>query len=521
MKQQVDTLVAIPSKRLFLSIIADYDLNSSICELVDNAFDVWTRSKRKNPIRIHVELDDDARIIRVIDNAGGVRPDELKYIVAPGESGSDPTDETIGIFGVGTKRAVVALAKQVRVTTRFEEGTTYQIEFDDKWLEDEDWSLPLFETSPIDAQTTIVELQNLRVSIGPDQQDMLRSHLAATYAKFLALTDVDLRLNGVPIEPRLFEKWSFPPDYEPRHYFGTITTPKNRTVKIDVLAGLSNQSSPISGGYGVYMYCNDRLVAPAIKSYEVGFTRGQAGLPHPKVALTKVIVSLHGDAEEMPWNSSKSDISSKHHTFMAIQDWLIKVVTDYAAVSRAWQSEWPEKVFRYKEGTIHETPIADFINARKSFLPDPPKSRPRLPERVARQNADVAQSSPWTIGLYEGVVAAKEIAKQPLKQANWLSFNLLDLTLTSAFKEHLVHQENMDEDDLRHLLVSNDRSMSLLKSHIDLDDQLWHRVDLFRVRRDQLFYGKATPTISASELAAATELVRKVLAHLFEIEVEA
>lgn len=49
MKQQVDTLVAIPSKRLFLSIIADYDLNSSICELVDNAFDVWTRSKRKIP----------------------------------------------------------------------------------------------------------------------------------------------------------------------------------------------------------------------------------------------------------------------------------------------------------------------------------------------------------------------------------------------------------------------------------------------------------------------------------------
>lgn len=189
--------------------------------------------------------------------------------------------------------------------------------------------------------------------------------------------------------------------------------------------------------------------------------------------------------------------------------------------SRGRGSQVARKVFRYKEGTIHETPIADFINARKSFLPDPPKSRPRLPERVARQNADVAQSSPWTIGLYEGVVAAKEIAKQPLKQANWLSFNLLDLTLTSAFKEHLVHQENMDEDDLRHLLVSNDRSMSLLKSHIDLDDQLWHRVDLFRVRRDQLFYGKATPTISASELAAATELVRKVLAHLFEIEVEA
>ncbi|TCA23614.1 hypothetical protein E0H70_28185 [Rhizobium leguminosarum bv. viciae] len=521
MKQQVDTLVAIPSKRLFLSIIADYDLNRSICELVDNAFDVWTRSERKNSIKIDVELDDDARIIKVIDNAGGVKPYELKYIVAPGESGSDPTDETIGIFGVGTKRAVVALAKQVRVTTRFEEGVTNQIEFDDQWLEDENWSLPLYETSAIDPHTTIVELQNLRVSIGPDQQRMLRGHLAATYAKFLALDEVDLRLNGDPIEPRLFDKWSYPPGFEPRHYHGSITSPKKRTVKIDVVAGLSNQSSPTSGEYGVYMYCNDRLVAPAIKTYEVGFTKGQAGLPHPKVALTKVIVSLHGDAEEMPWNSSKSDISSKHHTFMAIQDWLIKVLSEYAAASRAWQSDWPDKVFRHKVGTIVEVPIDDFINAKKSFLPAPPKSRPRLPERVARQNVAVAISSPWTIGLYEGVVAAKEIARQPLKQSNWLSFNLLDLTLTSGFKEYLVHVKDVEQDQLRDLLSLSDRSIALLKSHIDLDDQLWRRVELFRIRRDHLFFGKATPTIPAAELSAATDLVRQVLGALFEIEVEA
>ena len=37
MKKEVDTIDAVPSKRLFLSIIADYDLNRSICELIDNA----------------------------------------------------------------------------------------------------------------------------------------------------------------------------------------------------------------------------------------------------------------------------------------------------------------------------------------------------------------------------------------------------------------------------------------------------------------------------------------------------
>jgi hypothetical protein len=31
----------------------------------------------------------------------------------------------------------------------------------------------------------------------------------------------------------------------------------------------------------VYFYCNDRLVARALKSFDVGFMKGYAGLPHP------------------------------------------------------------------------------------------------------------------------------------------------------------------------------------------------------------------------------------------------
>jgi len=43
MKKQVGTIGATPSKRLFLSIIADYDLSRSICELVNNGLGVWVR----------------------------------------------------------------------------------------------------------------------------------------------------------------------------------------------------------------------------------------------------------------------------------------------------------------------------------------------------------------------------------------------------------------------------------------------------------------------------------------------
>src|SRR5277367_2886574 len=103
MKKQVDTLNAIPSKRLFLSIIADYDLNRSICELVDNALDVWVRGGKTKNIAVTVILDKRQQTIKVEDDAGGLAKSELRYVVGPGQTGTSPTDETIGIFGVGTK----------------------------------------------------------------------------------------------------------------------------------------------------------------------------------------------------------------------------------------------------------------------------------------------------------------------------------------------------------------------------------------------------------------------------------
>src|SRR5258708_3218086 len=110
MKKEIDKVDGTPSKRLFLSIIADYDLNRSICELGDNGLDVWVRGGRASTITISITLDKGQQTITVEDDAGGFKKSELRYLVAPGETGSIPTDETIGIFGVGTKRAVVALA---------------------------------------------------------------------------------------------------------------------------------------------------------------------------------------------------------------------------------------------------------------------------------------------------------------------------------------------------------------------------------------------------------------------------
>jgi sensor histidine kinase regulating citrate/malate metabolism len=124
MKKEVDMVNAVPSKRLFLSIIADYNLNRSICELVDNAIDIWIKSEEKKSIEIKVDLDLNQQTIFISDNSGGVKKSDLHLIVGPGQTSNLSADETIGIFGVGTKRAVVALAQDIKITTRYKRNKT-------------------------------------------------------------------------------------------------------------------------------------------------------------------------------------------------------------------------------------------------------------------------------------------------------------------------------------------------------------------------------------------------------------
>lgn len=289
MKKEVDRVNAVPSKRLFLSIIADYDLNRSICELIDNALDIWVKNGKNKPLKIQINLDKDQQTIYISDNAGGVKKEDIRVIVGPGQTTNLATDEVIGIFGVGTKRAVVALAQDIKISTRHGKNKTYRVEFDDSWLQNEDWELPVYEIDEISESTTIIELQKLRIKITDEAISQLKEYLQATYARFLTDNQVTIKLGTDKLQPIRFENWAYPPGYPPHRYFGNLPTEDGKTVKVEVLAGLTMESSPAGGEYGVYFYCNDRLIARGLKNYDVGFTKGLAGGPHPSVSLTRVM----------------------------------------------------------------------------------------------------------------------------------------------------------------------------------------------------------------------------------------
>ncbi len=98
-----NTIDGTPEKHIFRGMIADYDLQTGLCELLDNALDFWVANKRRSKLKVEVGLDVSRQIITVRDNAGGVKENDLRLLIAPGASRETSTENLIGIFGVGGK----------------------------------------------------------------------------------------------------------------------------------------------------------------------------------------------------------------------------------------------------------------------------------------------------------------------------------------------------------------------------------------------------------------------------------
>ena len=523
MKKQVDVVDATPSKRLYLSIIADYDLNKGICELIDNALDIWIKNKKSSQLSIEITLDTTQQTITIKDNAGGISKESLSNVVGPGHTSNAEKDETIGIFGVGTKRAVVALAQDIKIKTRKRFERSYQVEFDDNWLlSSEDWQLPVYEVTEIDPSSTIIELTRLRIRLDNTKCDTFRDHLGATYSRFLCNNNLKIRLNGSEITPISFEKWAYPPDFEPRRYSGVVQTNTGEQVKIQAIAGLTTESNPSGGEWGVYVYCNERLIAAGLKTFEVGFASGLAGKPHPDISLMRVLLFINGSAKLMPWNSSKSDINPSNEVFLAIQNWLVHVVKDYASLSRRFnkfEGGWPENVFKYTSGSIRNEIISDFSTANTSYLPKLPEAKPRLPDKIKNANKAVVQTKPWTRGLYESIIAVDLIFKKNLEQKNRICLILLDSTLEIAFKEYLVNESGIAYSDERIQRIFQNRSQvhqevkqSAFRK-ISVSD--WMTIEYYYKIRCDLIHRKATASIADQDLITYKGIVMKVLQRLF------
>lgn len=517
MKREIKIVNGTPNKRLFWSIMSDYTLKTSICELIDNALDMWLKNGRSTSLSINIDLDWNRQIIKIQDCAGGVAEEDHQMLISPGASNNNPEDNIIGLFGVGSKRAVIALAEEIKILSRCKDGKSYQIDIDNNWLESDTWEIPVYEISNIPENTTIVDLSRLRIQLSAEDETELLSHLSETYAHFLKDTKFGISLNGVDVHPREFDKWAYPPDYEPTCYISTILIPDQKDVGIEIIAGLVREKDPLLDDYGVYFYCNERLIAKEVKDKEVGYVTKFAGIPHWDASLTRVIVRLYGSAKLMPWNSSKSAINYTHHVFKGLQNLLIPVVTDYSSLSRRFSGQWHNKVFCHPSGELKLIEISDVTKTKKSYLPPLPQVRKHRADNLKIKNKQLLHDQPWTLGLLEAIAAVDIISRQKLETKNRIALILLDSNFEIALKEYIVHTPsiNLGARTLEQIFRNRNDVINVVTQNVTIDQTTLRKINHYYQFRNKLIHEKATIDVTDTDISNYLETIQEVLTLLF------
>ncbi len=511
-------LDATPEKRLFLSIISEYDLKRSVCELIDNAIDLWSKNKRADLV-VKISADGTQQSITIEDNAGGIEESKLDHVVSPGKTSNEIYDGVIGYFGVGSKRAVVALAQDIAIHSRFEHEVAYAVKFDEHWInEDPDWHLAYTEsTKNLPAFTTLIELNKLRVHITAAEIDELKAHLQEVYAKFID-RGATIVVNGQTLVATNFDdQWSYPPSLFPTRFTTTIQE-EERIVEVEILAGLIDHPGDPDNSYGVFIYCNNRLVARALTDFAVGFTTGMVGHPHYNISLVRTIVRLKGASRDMPWDSSKSGINTKHPVFLAIRQGIIDATKRYAQVSRSLQGKWDTTVFPHKIGHVVDEQMEAIKGIPRSYLPTPPASKQKWHQKIVAANEKITAQKPWAAGLMESVIAADAVSKLPLLQKNRIALIVLDSTVEIAYKEFLVNEVGIGGKKFSSIAENRADVQKEVTRHIAINSVDLKKIDHYYKLRCDLIHLRATPNVTDLQIEDYRTIVEKLLQDMFGLD---
>jgi hypothetical protein len=526
-KDQASLLDGTPDKRLFWSIISDYDTSIALCELIDNAVDLWWQHDRSKPLRVAIDLDVDRQLITVEDDAGGVGPSDLRFLIAPGGSNNDPNGKTIGVFGVGSKRAAVALAENIVIRTRNGANDSFQIDVTKEWIEAEGWQIPVYRIPATPEGTTSVSLSALRRMLTWQFVKEFEAHLGFVYCRFLENDKFELRVNGKSVSPSRVDRWAYPPDHSPRRAAFDIHLPKEGAVAVEILAGLILDRDPAEDNYGVAFYCNDRLICKHVKAREVGYFTSAVGVPHPDASLARAIVILSGPAKLMPWNSSKSGINFSHPLFAEIAPLLSQLLGHFTSLSRRLKHSWSTDVLRYTQGEIVDVDEAAVVQSKRVMLPALPRVSKTRVEHLLAKNKGVIEDQPWTLGLVEAFAAVDTIQRQKYETGNRIALILLDSNFEIALKEFIVHRKDFfppsqyTDAAIGTLFKNRDAVLDAVTGKVKLDGTLIGRARHYYMARNKLIHERATIAIPDADIKNYRTVIKQILVVLFGLDLEA
>ncbi len=368
---------AFPTKRFFIDMLTrDIALEDALLDLVDNSIDALGRtrhidfttdlfagpsakiSKRLGKPVVDIELSTER--FRIIDNCGGIPlQSALTDVFRIGRT-IDSTEASLGVYGIGLKRALFKIGKRVKIRSRTtEDGFEVDLNLEEWSHDDDNWDIPLRAVRGVknrDEAGTEIIIEDLNPAIVMRLEDglfrkRLSDLIATTYSLFLQ-GYITIRLGGKSIEGRPI----------PIGISEEVTPAVERFVSdgvtVTLIAALAERRDGEwnTESAGWYVLCNGRIVVAADKTELTGWGLQGARFVSKYRGFIGIAFFSSKNPHDLPWTTTKRGLNLDSPVFQrarAKMSVVSKPVVNF--LNRMYQGDTPEE--------IAERRVADTVKA--------------------------------------------------------------------------------------------------------------------------------------------------------------
>jgi histidine kinase/DNA gyrase B/HSP90-like ATPase len=425
-----------PTKRFFVSMLTrDIQLDDAILDLIDNCIDGATRQLKG---KIHgakpydgyaARLTLSAKSFDISDNCGGIPQAAIKDAFLLGRPKIDQHIPTIGMYGIGMKRAIFKMGEEAAVESFATDGA-FQVNYTREWLDPQNdaWDLPIEKLTNRKAKGVTVIIPTLRKDVARHFENAaflngLRTKISEHFG-YLIQKGFVISVNGEKLRAHTLHlfatdspkkggvrPYDFESDDDGVHVRVTVGfyRPLVKIEEMDEEAERPMESEQA----GISVICNDRLVLLNDTSIRTGWGDGAVPKYHPQFrGIAGFIIFSTDQPEKLPISTTKRDLDVGAEIYLHARQYCMEGLRECTVFTNKWKGMEDEasKFFDQAKrkdvrtevnlAAKHGTPVRGDRKAKKlgSALPVPETRNPMRRISFTRKEDAVRRVSQFLFG---------------------------------------------------------------------------------------------------------------------------
>lgn len=432
-----ETIFGGPTKRFFVSMLTrDIELKDAILDLIDNSVDGATRQLKGKVSKpdaykgYEARLSFSAKSFDITDNCGGIPEEAIKdaFLLGRPKVEKDKGIPTIGMYGIGMKRAIFKIGEEAEVESYAQDGA-FAVSYTTDWLdpESDDWDLPIRPLKNHAKKGVTIVVPTLKKEIAKlfgneSFINIVRTSISEHFG-YLIQKGFSVWVNGEKIRPQTLQLYFTelskksgirPYDFESEEDGVHVRVsvgffrPLVRMNEIDEAA-----EKPEAEHAGISVICNDRLVLLNDTSLKTGWGDGTVPKYHPQFrSIAGFIIFSTDEPEKLPISTTKRDLDVGEDIYLHARQYCMEGLREFTAFTNKWKGMEEETTPLFEQATKkdvrtqvklasqHGRSVRGKSNAKKfsADLPIPENKNPLRRISFARKDDLVRKVSKFLFG---------------------------------------------------------------------------------------------------------------------------